>query len=279
MRKQHIYTLLLIVPTIIQCSVNINLNPCDNEYLTYEGKDLKLITDEEMILFNLNDYTMKVGAKSYIGKVPDSLYIRNPTPWGDLYKQFDWPELRRKIEIGKTELLYFNMKPITLVTRHFINNSTRNNNLNAGIRQPVKNTIKVKWKEGDFKEFHDFIVNFTVKFDNFDDNVNIKLKWGEDYDGFYDTILGSGDGISTTLKPKDDYTAKLLAKKGVLKFEIDYMVRITGSIAVNFKNEFGGHHFWAVYSDDIMERAGLKHALWGRQVVTMQFYCEPWLEI
>ena len=69
------------------------------------GSVQHVITDEERTTFQLGDHQLKEDVGKYFGKEPNDAYLHSQTPWGDLYKRYNWLQVQTVVIAESAESL------------------------------------------------------------------------------------------------------------------------------------------------------------------------------
>ena len=112
------------------------------------GSVQHIITDEERTTFRLGDKQLKDAVNAYFGKSPNDAYLHSPTPWGDLYKTYSWPQVQMVLVVQSAEILGITSEPVIVKTQEFRNNSSQKGTFNVSISETVNNTTSTNWSTG-----------------------------------------------------------------------------------------------------------------------------------
>nr|AAB41454.1 follicle-specific yolk polypeptide-4 [Galleria mellonella] len=242
--------ILLFIP-IIYAKIQVNVVASENEAETGEPgwKNVDIITDNERYTFQLTDNNLKNAVQSYFGQRPDDAFLRSPTPWGDLYQVYGWPQVARSLSSSESKYLQVSSKPSIILTQHFRNNSTQPATFKAQIQQQVQNTVTSTWeKGGELTVGQEIEYGFDIKVVSVGGKTSFSYtsRWGESVSKSETVTVGSESGVEITLEPGQAIIAELLATRGTMEIQVDYEATLSGATAVNYANTFKGHHhFWA----------------------------------
>ncbi|MBC7556561.1 MAG: follicular epithelium yolk protein subunit, partial [Chryseobacterium sp.] len=75
----------------------------------------------------------------YFGKAPNDAYLHSDTPWDDLYKSYNWPQIQVNLVVLSAIILEITSEPQIVNTQNFSNNSSVKGNFNVAISQQVSN--------------------------------------------------------------------------------------------------------------------------------------------
>ncbi|MGB5771350.1 MAG: hypothetical protein WBM32_16005, partial [Crocosphaera sp.] len=99
------------------------------------GREQHIITDEERTTFKIGDKALKDAVNAHFGKSPNDAYLRSPTPWGDLYKTYSWPQVQTLLVAQSAEILEITSQPVIVKTQEFENNSDHEATFNVAISE------------------------------------------------------------------------------------------------------------------------------------------------
>lgn len=229
---------------------------------TAVGEETYVIKDEERASFQIGtDQELKNAFGKLMGKTPDDIFLHSPTPWGDLYKTYNWPEVKNHISVKDITITEITSEPSIIATKTFENNSSQKAVYNTSISESMTNTIESSWTNED-----KFSAGYTIKgsFSVLPGVVNIESgytfnfdhSWGKGGSTASSTTLGSATGVSVELNPGEAVIAQLTATKGRIKVKVKYRAYLTGNVASNYSSVYKGHHFWWWDVNDVIAAAG-----------------------
>uniref|UniRef100_A0A2H1W3I6 SFRICE_010883 n=1 Tax=Spodoptera frugiperda TaxID=7108 RepID=A0A2H1W3I6_SPOFR len=148
----------------IEVDITVKSNGTDvTVNASYSGSDDRLVTDEHLKLFDVTKAKLDKGMRVELGKVPDDIFIRNPTPYGDLFTKFDWEQMKRKLTIVNAKIIDIVNQDIVLDTHEHINNTTNIVTAKRSMYKVMDNSISSTWSKtglpGDNAQTT-FILNF-----------------------------------------------------------------------------------------------------------------------
>jgi len=73
--------------------------------VTVSGSVQHVITDQERACFGLDDAALKDAIEKYFGKGPEDAFLKGPTPWDDLYRTYQWPQVETVLVAQSAQLL------------------------------------------------------------------------------------------------------------------------------------------------------------------------------
>ncbi|XP_063366361.1 spherulin-2A-like, partial [Cydia amplana] len=54
--------------------------------------------------FNITSSNLKAAVRAHAGGTPLDVFLKSPTPWGDLYKTYNWPEVKRNTKVKRVKI-------------------------------------------------------------------------------------------------------------------------------------------------------------------------------
>lgn len=274
-----LFTLLLLVP-VIYASIDIKIEASDNEAersVDVSGTNVDIISDTERNTFQLSDNNLKNAIRAYFGKRPDDAYVRSPTPWGDLYSSYNWPQVSRSLTPQRARILEVSSQPTIVLTQVFKNNSTKTATFKAMIQQQVQNTVSSTWsKGGELTIGQEINYGFDIKVASVTGKTSFSYtsKWGSSVTKTEAVTVGSESGVQITLEPNQSVTAELYATRGSMKIQVDYEATLSGNTAVNYGSTYKGHHFWSLDINAVLSAGGLSRSAQSSEVISLGYYSD-----
>ncbi|XP_059047951.1 spherulin-2A-like [Achroia grisella] len=276
MQTKHL-GILFIIPAIL-AKVDINIVASDNEAeraAEVAGNIVDIISDEERSSFGISDNSLKNAVGTYFGKRPDDAFVRSPTPWGDLYKSYNWDQVTRILTPVRATILNVTSQPTIVMNQVFHNNSTRTATFKAQIQQKVQNTITSKWEKGG-----DLTVGQSIEYGIKVEAVSVSGKtsmsyssqWGKSVSKAEAVSVGSESGVQITLEPNQEVIAELYATRGTMQIKVDYEATLSGDTAINYGRTYKGHHFWALGINDVMRAADISTSISSSEIISVGYY-------
>lgn len=271
---------LLALPALALARIDIELsgkfdpqNP--NLQVYFSGNDVAVVSDDERSTFKIGDSNLKDSIRAYFGKRPDDAYLRSPTPWGDLYQSYGWPQVTRTLIPRSAKILAISSQPQIVMRQVFENNSTKPATFNVGISQSVQNTVSSSWsKGGDLTIGQE--ISYGVDIEGIvgggSTSFSYTSSWGENTEKSQSVTVGASSAMEILLQPGQGVIAELQATRGSIKVEVEYTASLSGSSAVNYGKTYKGHHFWSLDIRAIMSSGGLSNSVVSKEVLDIGFY-------
>ncbi|CAF2076466.1 unnamed protein product [Rotaria magnacalcarata] len=234
-----------------------------------------VITDKEVIAFGLYGENLKNAVNKHSDQSPRDVYLHRPTPWGDLYKSYGWEEVKTVLKVIKSEILDVTSKPTIVAKKNLINTSPYRATFDASVSEDVKNTTQTMWSKTDTIDVSQSF-NYSLKFlgtgTEGTTTMSYSHSWGQGGSETQEVTVGSRQGVSVPLEPKQSAVAQLTASKGSMKVRIVYNASLTGSVAVNYGKKHNGHHFWSYDISQVMADASLNNSLEFTEEIEIGYY-------
>lgn len=240
------------------------------------------ITEEERTTFHLGDQQLKDAVKTYFGKSPNDAYLHSPTPWGDLYKKYSWPQVQMVLVVQSAEILGITSEPVIVKTQEFVNHSSQKGTFNVGISESVNNTTSSNWSTGgtlSIGQKFSYGVKFLGAGAEGETSLSYSQSWGVGGQESKSITVGSTAGVSVDLDPGESVVAELSASRGVMKVRIRYNAYLIGSTAINYNPTYKGHHFWSLGIAGVMSAAGISNAVQSTEDIEIGYYSNSKIEL
>lgn len=246
------------------------------------GSEQHVITNDERKTFNLEDSSLKKAVGAYFGKEPNDAYLSSPTPWGDLYKTYSWPQVQTVFVAESAEILAITSEPVIVKTQDFINSSSKKGVFNVSITESVQNTSSSTWSTSGTLTISRKI-NVGIEFlgigGSAENTLSYSQSWGIGETKTLSVTIGSSSGVQVTLDPGESVTAVLSASRGSMKVRIRYRAYLIGSTAVNYNPTYKDHHFWALPIADVMKAGGISNENLSTQDMSIGYYSNSKVEL
>ncbi|XP_073965645.1 U-megalopygitoxin(8)-Mc8-like [Choristoneura fumiferana] len=266
----------LLLPALSFASITVNIKASaaqSQAFITHYGKDSNIITDTERESFNITDNPLTATVAAYSGTKPTNVFVKRPTPWGDLYKTYNWDEVRRETKVKQDRILPVKTQEVTLVKGRYTNNSTLNGTFVCNYEHKIENVISNNFTGKNAS------VNVTYNVDlllGLEPPIHLKFvsHLANNTEITDKRTLKSDSAVIFNLKPAQSATAFLNATKVLMTVEVNYATSLSGYLAVNYNPRHEGHHFWAYDVKDVLMSAGESFVQNSTNVVTVQYYTD-----
>ncbi|XP_022828600.1 spherulin-2A-like [Spodoptera litura] len=275
-----IVLVLLIKVVTGRIEIDINVDEDEKVNISYSGSELDLISDNDINLFKVQ--RLHNAVKQHLGKEPKDVYLRSPTPWGDLYKTYSWQPVMRVLSIKSARVTRISMEPVIVLSHDFENLSNQTVKVNTGITQSVENTLTTSWsKEKEYTVSQEIEYEFNVGFSKAKGVTGFSFanRWGVSEEKSKTQTIGSSSGMETELKPGQAVTAVLSAKAGFLEVEVIHKASLVGNLAVNYKRPYRGHHFWGPLIQDVMKSGNMDNEKTITERIKFGFHVHAFLKV
>lgn len=241
-----------------------------------------VITDEERTTFHLGDKQLKDAVKAYFGKRPNDAYLHSPTPWHDLYKTYNWPQVQMVLVVKSAEILGITSEPVIVKTQEFVNSSSQKGTFNVGISESVNNTTSSNWSTGgtlSIGQKFSYSVKFFGEGAEGETSLSYSQSWGVGGQESKSITVGSTSGVSVELEPGESVLAELSASRGVMKVRIRYNAYLIGSTAINYNPTYKGHHFYSLGIGGVMSKGGISNSVMSTEDIEIGYYSNSKIEL
>ncbi|WP_405205904.1 hypothetical protein [Aquimarina sp. LLG6339-5] len=246
------------------------------------GSVQHVITDEERTTFKLGDKQLKDAVNKYFGKSPNDAYLHSPTPWGDLYKKYNWPQVQMVLVVQSAEILGITSEPVIVKTQDFTNNSSIKGTFNVAISESLNNTTSSNWSTGGtltIGQKFSYGVKFLGAGAEGETSLSYSQSWGIGGQESKSITVGSTSGVSVELDPGESVVAELSASRGVMKVRIRYNAYLIGNTAVNYNPTYKKHHFWSLGIGGVMSKAGVSNSVQSTEDIEIGYYSNSKIEL
>ncbi|HUI28716.1 MAG TPA: hypothetical protein VLX91_00765 [Candidatus Acidoferrales bacterium] len=258
--------------------VNIIAGPDKNSSsISASGSFQHVITDDEIKSFKLGDRALKEAVNAHFGKSPNDAYLRSPTPWDDLYKTYNWPEVQVVFVVQSAEVLGITSKPTIIKTQEFENkHPTKKATFNVNITEQVNNTTSSNWSHSNMFKVGQKLT-YKAKFFataeiGGETAIEYSHTWGEGGVESQSITVGSTAGMVVELGPGESILAELSASRGVLKTRIRYNAYLIGNTAVNYNPTYRDHHFWSLGIAGVMASGKIPNSIVSTEEIEVGYY-------
>lgn len=245
------------------------------------GSVQHVITDEERGTFKLGDSQLKDAVNAYFGKRPNDAYLSSPTPWGDLYKTYNWSQVQTILYVESAEILGITSQPVIVKTQEFSNQSSKTGTFNVSITEQVSNTSTSNWSVGGTLTIGQKItygINFIAEGKG-ETSLSYSQSWGIGGSHSKTITVGSTSGVTIELGPGESIIAALSASRGELSVRLRYKAYLIGSTAVNYNPTYKGHHFWSLPLSSVMASGGITNSSKSVEDIKIGYYSNSKVEL
>lgn len=252
-------------------SVVFNL---DDFTLTATGTEVHVISDVEKETFGVTDDPLKDAVKAYFGKKPNQAYLHSPTPWGDLYKRYNWQQVTTVIKVKNAQVLSKMSEPVTVTSITFDNTgSSEPVTFHAKVWEQRANTEEHSWSKGG-----PFTLPQGIKYKTVFDRqtaASYTGALGNSHTESQMISVGRETGVDVTVPPGQTRMVKLTAKLNTLKVRVSYEVSLRGLVATNYNPTYQGHHFWELPIGEVLRAVGRPSVQEMTEDIAITFYSDP----
>jgi hypothetical protein len=258
----------------IAVSVNAGANAASST-VTTTGSVQHIITDAERAAFKIDDAGLKAALAIFKGQAPDDAFVCSPTPWGDLYSTYGWPQVQTLLSVQSSTILEVTSVPTTVASQRFENTSGVAAEFNCGITQAVTVGTESTWSQSTavgIGQTISYEIGFLGSGAGGETSLTYEETWEKGGSESESVTLGTSSGLTVTLQPGQSVEADLIASRGVLKVQVVYQLTLTGYVAMNYSTPFNGHHFWAAEVNAVMAAAGYPTSIVSTETIEIDYY-------
>src|SRR5271156_1054538 len=95
----------------IEVSIKAGLTAATSS-VSASGSVQHVITDTEVATFGLQDGNLKNAVGKYFGQNPNDAFLHSPTPWGDLYRTYNWPQVQTVLVVDSATITGITSQPV-----------------------------------------------------------------------------------------------------------------------------------------------------------------------
>lgn len=274
---------LFFVKAEAKIIISVTVGNSESELqVNHTGYDINVIDDKTVDLFKINTGNLKSAIKEQLGGKPNKVYLKSPTPWEDLYKRYEWEQVKRITTIESARLKTSDVKSFTVLSHDFENPSSYDIKINAGLSQAVENTVSTSWskeKEVTFGQSFDYDLNVIFAKVSGTTEFSFTSSWAKTEEKSESVTIGTTSGFEMELKPGQAVTAELSASRRTLEIEVVYIITLRGNVAVNYKKSYKGHHFYFPSIESVLKSGGLPREVRVLETIKLGLYTDSSLRV
>lgn len=282
-KKSTCFSLLLVFELVSAISINVECGINTRHVkVTYSGKEEKIVEDADRKLFELEYYQLRRYVAAYMGKEPNDVFLKSPTPWGDLYRVYNFQQVKRILEITSAEVTEMTLRPVIVHSQDFENTSKNKIKVNTGISQSIETSIAASWSQSTSTEHsREVQIGFQVTFMTFSSSnrYSYTSTFGQNFEKTESVTVGTNSNMETELNPGQSCSVVLTANRGYLNIKVTYRIYLTGQVAMNYRTRYDGHHFHARSINDVLNRSGKAREKTVTEIIQIGFYTNSSLKV
>lgn len=281
------YFLLILLPVLVYSSITINIRPGKTESqstVSFSGQERAILSERERKTFKLDDETLKRASEKYKGKRCTDIYLKPPTPWGDVWRKYDWDEVERIVKPVQARILGISSKPVAVATASYVNHHHHiSATYSTSVTQQVEESVGHTWSEGgelSIGQEINYNVNFGAGSVGGTTSLSYSSTWGKDTTKARTVTLGTTSAVQVTIPPGGEVETTLTATEGTMEIEVDYVATLTnGDVFCNYENTYQGHHFYAFPLRSLQKIANLTRFVRTTEKIKVGFYTNALIEV
>ncbi|KAJ8706007.1 hypothetical protein PYW07_010784 [Mythimna separata] len=282
MQISEMLLIYLLISTIITVNARIVINitvPFNETNVVrtiYRGSDGKVVTDAELKLFNITNDRLNEGMKETLTKVPDGIYLTDPTPHGDTFNKFHWQEMTRRLTIKNITIIDIVNEDVVLDKHEHINNTTDHIKAKRSMYRVIENRISSTWAKTGLPR-DEIFTNFTIDFGN--GNVSYVNKWRNESSYSVKGLIGVTKPWYILIKPGQTVVTELIASKTIVILKVVYEAQLVGSIIASYAKVYGTYHFYAPTVQNVMKAGNMTNEVVTSEFLEIRCFTNPRLKV
>ena len=269
------------MPMIVDARVSINITVLSNKsdvfiYTNCSGYDYKVVTDAELKLFNITTARLDKSVKVHLGNVSDDIYLKHPTPHGDLFNKFNGTEMRRRLTVKRSQVIDIINEDFVLDTHEHINNTTNDITSQRSMYDDIENRISSTWSATGLPN-DEIFTNFTIDFGY--GNLSYVRKWRNESTQMIRLPIGVTEKGLITIKPGQTVVTKLKVSKTIVVLKLVYEAELSGQLILSYASTLGKYHFYAPAVKDIMKAGNMTNEVITTEILEVRCFTNPRLEV
>jgi hypothetical protein len=252
-------------------SFGVNITTGTPPSVSSNGSFSHLIADSERTTFGIQDAQLKDAVRQYFGRAPNDAYVRSPTPWGDLYQTYGWPQVETNVRVISATVTDNSLTQTALASKTLKNNSSITGTFTAQLSQSVTDTVETNWSQQNSVSVTQS-VNYGIKIIGGETTFNYTYTWGQGGSQSTSVTVGDAVGVEVVLAPGQSVLATLSAGRGTLTVRVVYQATLSGLVAVNYDPPEQGHHFWAFDVNAVLRAGNLPTTYQITTDITIGYY-------
>lgn len=268
-----------VLPVLCTAKIIININVAskyDRASVNFHGQDNKVVTETDVKTFNLTKDNLNIGMRVELGKVPQDIFLKDPTPYENLFEYFEWPEIKRNLRITKAKILEILNEKVILATYEHKNNSTDPIESRINFVDNTELTSYSTWSHSGLPvDEISYEINLKANHKKF----KYENKWRSEKVNSFNMPFGVDLLELIKIKSGQTVTSELTAVKTIFLVQVDYEAKILGSFIADYDPLYGKYHFYAPTAAKIMKAAKLKNYIKTTELIEIRCYLEPKLRV
>lgn len=246
-----------------------------------------IITDQEIESFGVQGTVLKGVIRSLCGKEPNDVYLHSPTPWGDLYKTYEWDQIQT-FSMFRTQPIVeaVNTDHVLKDQKTIVNDEKEKKSFEVVFSSEYDDYIEsLKWSGNfpcpGFAEKKNYI-SYKTTFPSVDPQgetltLNSRMPVGVN-ESFH--LEGTTETRKTIeLEPGQSARAEYYVDVYTAKIKVPFKIYVQGAVAMNYNPTYQGHHFYGIPIETLMNGAGIPNDYSYEQEIAVCFCANPRIEI
>lgn len=277
--KLLLLALLIKIVAAIRLEVNIDSN--QKVEVSHDGNETSIVTDEDIHSFNIGDDNLKKAVEQYSGQRPDNVFVRGPTPWGDLYTVYKWEPVKRVLSVKSANVTHIKTGPVILKTEDTENPSKYTIKIDTSLSHTVDNTLEASWSnDNELGVSQDIEYEISVGYHHGGKpGCSFTTTFGKREKQTRNETIGTASKVGVELQPGEAVTTILTATAVYLEIEVVHSASLIGMVALNHNKSSTSENFDKVPIQTINNFGGIKKEITKTQTIRINFYVEAKLKV
>ncbi|CAB3232699.1 unnamed protein product [Arctia plantaginis] len=273
------YLILILLPTVVYSHIKINIKPNQDgtdATVDLHGQEKVDVSDKDRKVFRIDDGTLKRASEKYMGKRCGDVYVKPPTPWGDVFEKYGWEVVRKTVTPVKARVVGINSKPVAFGNAEYVNNhDSLNVTYSTSVTHQVEESVSHSWSTGGEVGLGmeiSYSVNFGAGSAGGSASMSYTASWGEETSKSRAVTLGTTSTVLVVVPPKHMVRASLQATEGTMDIEIKYKSRLSGKVFCNYPGKYKGHYFYSMPLVYLLKTVDVPVDVYSTEIISIGFY-------
>jgi len=211
------------------------------------------------------------------GSTPDDIFTCSPTPWGDLYSTYGWPQVQSMLTVQSATIVEVNATPCIVATQSFSN--TTGAPMQCTTNMDYSSTVgsSTTWTTEDSitaSQSVSYGIGFPGTGVEGETSLSYSHTWGTADTEEESVTLGTGASVTFELPAGESRVAELVTSQGTATVQVVYQMTLSGDIAVNYSDTWNGHHFWAFDVNAVLGNSNLPTVITATETIVINMYTD-----
>ena len=261
-------------------SIAINItagSDTESSSVVQSGSIQQIMTSDQAASFKLDGNNLINAVGTYSGQAPDNAYYCSPTPWGDLYASYGWPQVQSLMTVQSATITAVDATPTIVAHQTYTNTTDSPMQCSADVEYSTTVGSATTWSNSDkvaVSQSVSYSVDFLGTGVEGETSMSYEHEWGTAQSDEESVTLGTGASVTFELAPGETKVAELVTSQGTATVEVVYQMTLSGSIAANYSDPYQGHHFWGYDVNAVLSASKLPTMLTATETMTINLYTD-----